>query len=213
MTYPPAWRSNGSVEAAVSLMRARPFAHFMTAHNGLHSTRIPFIVDTEEGQPVRLRAHLNAQNPQLSDLDGQEVLVSFSGSSSYVSPHWRTSLDRAGTVDYEEVKVRGKVSLIEGIDFFIDLINDLAALLEPQYAEVGDYPVWHTSMAPEGYIERLFPGIRAFEIRVTSVEMISKLHQSFSEADRQSIISHLQQSDREDARAIGTKIEETLGSS
>lgn len=206
MTYPPAWRQTSDDAAALALMRERPFAHLFTAHNGLNATRVPFVADVEGGKLVSLRAHLNAQNPQAAHLDGAAVLVVFSGPSTYVSPHWRTSPTRAGTFDYEEVRVRGTARLRGGIGFFTQLIDDLSALIEPQYADAGDYPVWQTSMAPPGYVERLFPQIAAFSIEVENVETISKLHQHFPEEDRRSIAAHLSRSKREDARAIGEKM-------
>lgn len=211
MTYPPGWRSVADPSAAVDLMRQHPFAHLVTSHAGLNSTRIPFVADMESGRVVRLRAHLNAQNPQVTGLDGHEGLVVFAGYASYVSPNWRTDLGRAGTYDYEEVKVRGTVRVVSDIDYFRRLIDDLASMIEPQYAEVGNYPVWQTSMSPPGYIERLFPAITAFEMMVQSVEMISKLHQPFSEADRRSIADHLARSNREDARVIAAKIRSEIG--
>ena len=210
MAYPPQWRQNHSIRAAELLIREHPVANLVTAHSGLQSTRLPFILDVQDGTPVRLRAHLNGQNPQSEGLDGQDALVTFSGRASYVSPHWRTDLSRAGTIDYEEVQIRGRIRVSKDIDFFRTLINDISILIEPQYSEVGDYPVWHTSMAPEGYIERLFPAIVAFEIETPSVSMVSKLHQSFPEADRRSIVDHLERSRKEDARAIADKIRKSF---
>lgn len=188
-------------------MAERPFAHLFTANSMLRSTRIPFVADCDAGTPKRLRAHLNANNPQAGELEGAQALVAFSGAATYVSPHWRGNLDRGGTYDYEEVTVRGRVRVVDDIVAFRALIDDLSALIEPQYAEVGDYEVWRTSMAPEGYIERLFPHITLFEIDIESVEMISKLHQHFPDADRRSIATHLARAHREDARAIGEKIQ------
>lgn len=210
MSYPPDWRLDADPEAAAALMRDHPFAHLVTAHAGLRSTRIPFIADYEEGRPVRLRAHLNALNPQARDLDGHDALVTFDGCASYVSPNWRTDKSRAATYDYEQVQVRGTVRRVSDIAFFRTLIDDLAAMIEPQYGEVGDYPVWQTAMSPPGYIERLFPAIVAFELEVDSVEMVSKLHQAFPEADRRSIADHLARSHHEDARAIAAKIRARL---
>lgn len=210
MTYPPQWRRNTSTKAATALIREHPVANLLTAHSGLRSSRIPFVLDMSDGRPSRLRGHLNGQNPQCDGLDGQDALVSFSGRTSYISPHWRSDLSRAGTIDYEEVQVRGKIRISNDIEFFKTLINDLAALIEPQYSDVGDYPVWHTSMAPSGYIERLFPAIVAFEIDTSSVHMVSKLHQSFPEEDRRSIADHLSRSKREDAREIAKKIRQSF---
>jgi transcriptional regulator len=197
--------------AAIALMRAHPFAHFVTAQDGLCSTRIPVIADLEDGRPVQLRGHLNAQNPQAVGLGGQAALVTFDGPASYVSPNWRVDLLRAGTYDYEEVQVRGEIKIVDDIGAFRQLIDDLAALIEPQHAEIGDYPLWRTSMSPPGYIERLYPAIVAFEIQVSSVHMTSKLHQSFPEADRRSVADHLARSNREESRAIADKIRQTLG--
>ncbi len=210
MSYPPKWRVVTDTSAAAALMRAHPFAHFVTAHAGLFSTRIPVIADLEGGKLVRLRGHLNAQNPQSQGLDGQMALVTFDGPASYVSPNWRCDLSRAGTYDYEEVQVRGEIRLLEDIGAFRQLIDDLAALIEPQHAEIGGYPIWRTSMSPPGYIERLHPAIVAFEVRVESVHMTSKLHQSFPEADRRSVADHLARSHREESRAIAEKIRQTL---
>lgn len=210
MSYPPNWRRECAPEAAIALIRANPFAHLVTSHSGLHSTPIPFVLDTEGDRPVRLRGHLHGQNPQVQGLGGQDVLVTFSGRSSYVSPHWRTNCDRAGTIDYEQVQVRGRVKLNPSIEFFVDLVNDLAAAYEPLFAELGDYPIWHSSMAPAGYIERLFPAICAFEVEISSVDMTSKLHQSFPDADRRSIADHLEKSSKEDSQVIAAKIRATL---
>lgn len=210
MTYPPQWRQNTDFEEAQALIREHPIANFITGHSGLRSTRIPLILDLQDGRPVRLRGHLNGQNPQADGLDGCEALVTFPGRASYISPHWRADLGRAGTIDYEEVQVRGSIRVSKSLEFFKTLIDDIAALIEPQYAEVGDYPIWQTSMAPDGYIERLFPGIVAFEMDAGSLNMVSKLHQTFPAEDRRSIVKHLNRSNKEDARAIAEKISSAL---
>lgn len=206
MGYPPPWRRETDPGAAIRLMAEHPFAHLFTSHGGLRTTRAPFIADCRDGRPERLRAHLNGQNPQAQGLDGAPVLVVFPGRSTYVSPHWRANMTRAGTFDYEEVQVRGTARVVADIDFFRRLIDDLSMLIEPQYAEVGDFPVWQTPMAPEGYIERLFPLLTPFEVEIEGIETISKLHQHFPEEDRRAIAENLSRSNREDARAIADKI-------
>lgn len=210
MSYPPSPRRVTDAAEALRLMGEHPFAHLFTSHGGPRVTRIPFVTDSEDGRPARLRAHLNAENPQCRGLDGASVLVAFSGCSTYVSPHWRADTTRGGTYDYEEVIVRGTARLVEGIGAFRAMIDDLSSLIEPQYAEVGEYPVWQTSMAAPGYIERLFPHITLFVVEVEGVEMISKLHQQFPSEDRRSVADHLARCHRDDARAIGEKIRRSL---
>lgn len=209
MSYPPGWRV-ADAGAAPSLMRAHPIAHFVTCHDGLYSTRIPMLADLEDGAPVRLRGHLNGRNPQCAGLDGAEALITFDGPAAYVSPNWRTEATRAGTIDYEEVQVRGRVQVVDDIDWFRAMIDDMAALIEPQHAEIGDYPIWTTARAPEGYVERLYPAIVAFFVEISALRMVSKLHQSFPEADRKSVAEHLSRSHREQPRAVAERIRETL---
>ena len=206
MSYPPDWRQSHDDDAIIGLMREYPFAHLITGDGGLLATRIPFLVDVDNGRPARLRAHLNAENPQAKVLEGADVLIVFSGPSTYVSPNWRTDLQRAATFDYQEVRVRGRAIIEPGMEFFVELVDGLARQIEPQYADIGDYPVWQSAMSPEGYIERLFPHIMSFSIEISGVEMISKLHQAFTQADRASIADHLTRSDRTDSRKIGELI-------
>lgn len=212
MTYPPQWRSEQDPAKAVQLIQEYPFAHLITSHTGLHATRIPFVIDNGDKHPTRISAHLNRQNPQVEGLDGAPVLVVFSGASTYVSPHWRTDLSRAGTIDYEEVRIRGKARVIDDIDRFCGFIDRLSSLLEPQYREAGEFPIWQTDMAPEGYIERLYPNITLFVIEIDELEMVSKLHQSFPEEDRRSIAEHLSRCKRDGARSIAEKIKSQLKS-
>lgn len=210
MSYPPDWRINQDNAQAIRLVRAYPIAHLVTSHNGPHATLTPFLVRTESDHITQLTGHLNGQNPQVDGLDGAEVLVVFSGPSTYVSPHWRVIENRAGTIDYEEVQVRGHVRMRDDRQRFVAFINELAEMLEPRYREAGDYPIWNTDMTPEGYIERLYPMIKMFEIEVTSVRMISKLHQSFPVEDRLSIAEHLERCSQDDARAIAERLRENV---
>jgi transcriptional regulator len=210
MSYPPSWRQVADPDFSVALMREHPFAHLVTANGALAATRIPFLVDCVDAHPVGLRAHLNAQNAQALNLEGSAALVVFSGSASYVSPHWRTSPTRAGTFDYEEVQVRGRVRIEPDIGFFRALIDGLSALIEPRHADIGNYPTWTTAMAPEGYVERLFPQIICFSIEIESLSAVSKLHQQFPAEDRRLIAAHLARSRHEASRAIAAKMRQTL---
>ncbi len=206
MAYPPLPYRVSDPEAAIALMRVHPFAHLFTVHDGLRATRIPVIADCEDGRPVRLRAHLDGRNPQAKGLDGAAVLVAFSGPAAYVSPNWRADKTKGGTYDYQEVQARGVARVVNDIAFFRRLIDDLSSLIEPQHAEIGDYPVWQTAMAPEGHIARQLPALVPFMVEIESLETTFKLHQNFPEADRRSVAEHLSRSHRDDVRAIAEAI-------
>jgi transcriptional regulator len=208
--YPPAAYRVTDPAVAFALMRAHPFAHVITAHAGLRVTRLPMLADVEHGRVTTLRGHFDARNPQAEGLQGTSMVVSFSGPAAYVSPHWRMDKSRGGTYDYEEVQVRGKVRVMQEAGFFTQLIDDLSALIEPQHAEISDQPVWRTSMAKSGHIDRQLSLVVPFIVDVESVEAVAKLHQGFSPADRRSVAEHLARSHRDEVRAIGAKIRQGL---
>jgi transcriptional regulator len=192
-------------------VRSRPFAHFFTAHNGLRVTRIPFAADFESGRLRRLRAHLSGANPQTERLDGADALVAFSGPDSYVSPNWRTASDRGATWDYTAAHVRGRVWVRSDREFFDQLISDLAAAAEARVADLSEKPAWSMKNVTEEYVERLRPRLCAFEIEVSGIDAITKLHQNFPEADARSVAAHLAKSRDEDGRAIAGLIDRRLG--
>jgi transcriptional regulator len=206
MTYPPPAYRVTDPGAAIALMREHPFAHVITAHRELCVTRLPVLADLEDGRPVRLRGHFDARNPQAADLDGAPILVAFSGPAAYVSPNWRADKTKGGTYDYEEVQVHGRARAVRDLAFFTQLINDLSALLEPQHAEIGDYPTWQTHMAPRGHLDRQVALVTPFVVEIDRIDTIAKLHQNFPDADRLSVADHLSRSPRDEVRAIAAKI-------
>ncbi len=210
MAYPPKPHLETDPAKIVALVRSRPFAHFFTAGAGLRVTRIPFAAEIENGEIKRLRAHLQATNPQCAALDGAEALVAFSGPDSYVSPNWRTASDRGATWDYTAVHVWGRARVRNDRAFFDQLIGDLAAAAEARVRGLSDKPEWSMKNVTDDYVERLRPQLCAFEFDVTKVEAIAKLHRNFPDADARSVAAHLAGSPHEDARAIGAMIEQRL---
>lgn len=208
--YPPAAYLTESAEYGVELTRQFPFAHFVTNHSGLRVSKVPAVVDVIDGKPARLRGHLDARNPQARGLDGEEVVVDFSGASAYVSPFWRAEKNRGGTIDYEEVQVRGRARVAGELDFFRQLIDDLSSIYEPAFAGVGDYPIWSSREFPMGYFERQFPMVVCFEVAIEEFLVISKLHQGWSREDRESVADHLERCRREQPSMIADRIRERL---
>lgn len=170
--------------------------------------RLPFAVDVEAGEVRRLRAHMNAANPQRRSLDGAEALVAFSGPDTYVSPNWRTAANRGATWDYTAVHARGRVRVREEREFFERLIGDRAA--EARFHGLSDKPDWSIKNVTDDYVERLRPQLCAFEVEVSRIESISKLHQDFPAADARGVADHLARSAHEKSRAVGALIAERL---
>lgn len=211
MVYPPRPHQEHDPAKIEGLIRAFPFAHFFTGENGaLRVTRLPFAVNVEAGEVRRLRAHMNAHNPQSHALNGAEALVAFSGPDTYVSPNWRTAADRGATWDYTAVHVWGRVRVRGDREFFERLIGDLAAAAEARFRGLSEKPDWSMKNVTDEYVERLRPQLCAFEVEVSRVEAISKLHQDFPEADARGVAGHLARSAHENSRTVGALISERL---
>lgn len=206
MTYPPAAYRVTDPAAPITLMREHPFAYVVTSERDLRVTRVPILVDVEHERAVRLRGHLDARNPQAVDLDGARTLIVFAGPAAYVSPHFRADKTKGGTYDYEEVQVRGRARTAPDLAFFTRLVDDLSSLLEPQHSEIGDYPIWQSSMAPAGHLERQHAFVTPFVVEIESIEAVAKHHQNFPDADRFSVAEHLSRSRRDEVRAVASKI-------
>lgn len=209
MVYPPQPHRERDPERIEALARAFPFAHFFTAVGGEQRvTRLPFAIDTEDGEIRRLRAHMNAHNPQCRTLDAADALVAFPGPDSYVSPNWRTAADRGATWDYTAVHVWGRVRVRRDRAFFDSLIGDLAAAAEARFQGLSEKPAWSMKNVTDAYVERLRPQLCAFEIDVARIEAISKLHQNFPEQDARGVAEHLACSGHASSRAVGALIAE-----
>lgn len=208
--YPPPLHRESDPARIAALIRTRPFAHFFTAHRGLRVTRIPFAADFEADALRALRGHLHGRNQQAEALDGAEALVAFSGPDAYVSPNWRTAQDRGATWDYTAVHVWGRVTVRSDRAFFDRLIGDLASAAEARVADLSDKPAWSMKNVTEDYVERLRPRLCAFEIAVSHIEAIAKLHQNFPDADALSVAAHLARSTEESGQALAALMRERL---
>ena len=69
----------------------------------LFSTHLPFLLSENRKKIV---GHLAGKNPQQSELEGQEVLVSLEGPHDYISPAWYSS-PGVPTWNYQAVHVYG----------------------------------------------------------------------------------------------------------
>jgi len=211
MPYPPLPHTETDPKKLIALVHEFPFAHFFTSESSDHSvTKLPFIADQDDLQIIRLRAHINALNPQVNNLDGCHALVAFSGPDSYISPNWRLDKTRAATWDYTSVHIKGVVRVRKERSFFEQLITDLAALNEPRFRGVSSREDWSLSDSPTDYIDRLFPHLVAFEINVSDVQGISKLHQDFPDEDALSVANHLNKSRYDQSKQIGRMIKNRL---
>lgn len=211
MSYPPKHHRMKDRAAISSLVNAYPFAHLFTGQQAAQRvTRLPFAYDAEVKPNGMLRGHINRANPQAHEIDGTECLVAFSGPDAYISPNWRSDKTRAATWDYTAVHMWGRIRVRPELEFFAQLINDLAAPQEDAHATMTSDKPWRFECAPDEYVRHLFPHLVAFEIEVNRIEAISKLHQDFSLEDQESVAEHLSKIRSEDHQTLAKEMKKSI---
>lgn len=171
----------------------------------IHTSHIPFILDTPTDGPARLRAHMARANPQAksiisamnnkSELD-DEVLILFQAPvNHYVTPKFYTTTKPdtgkvVPTWNYAAVQVYGKMRVH-------NTGNESAAFLQRQIEELSEQSekaqgydhTWKVSDAPEKYIEILKKAIIGMEIEITRVEGRWKMSQELQDGDWKGVVA------------------------
>jgi transcriptional regulator len=178
--------------ALVDVMRRHPLAQVITAGpSGLVANPIPFTV-VEEGEVLRLRAHLARANPQWKDIAaGAETLVVFQSTDHYVTPSWYETKRETGKVvptwNYVVVQARGAVTVDDSADWLRAQVEQLTG---EQEATVNSD--WKVSDAPESFMQVMMRGIVGIEMVVSDLAGKFKLSQNRPVADRETVVAGLQ---------------------
>lgn len=161
----------------------------------VNGERAPLAVHTpvivrQDGDGVVLRFHLSAANPVTARLlAGAAARLVFTGPEAYVSPDWYGEVpDQVPTWNYLSVEAEGDVTETgrEGAAAFLD---DLSAVFE---ARLLPKPPWTRAKMKPAAFEALLNGIRAFEMRPSRFEGITKLGQNKAPEMRAGVIEALE---------------------
>ena len=158
-----------------SFIRANAFGQLISTLQGrLISSHIPLLLNQENNQLV---AHLARPNPQLKEIDGQEVLVTLQGLHDYISPNWYEN-PGVPTWNYQAVHVYGICHVVDDDKRLRDIIESLSAVYEASQPEP-----WQ----PE-YPDSMLRGIVGIEIAITELQAKYKLSQNRPREDQQGVI-------------------------
>lgn len=125
----------------------------------------------------RLRFHLANANALASALDGATALIVAEGPNGYLSANWYD--DARGAVptwNYVAIEAEGVVRAL-GQDALIDLLDGLAAALEPRVGES-----WTRAKMEPGRFATMLGAITAFEMIATTTRSTRKLSQNQPDA-------------------------------
>jgi transcriptional regulator len=154
----------------------------------LMATHLPFMIDTARGAKGTLLAHMARQNPHWRGFDGKsEVLVVFSGPHGYVSPRWyETNGPKVPIWNYVAVHAYGVPVMHDDPAESRAHLGQLASIYE-----AGRLQPWHIDEEPKDFIDKMVPGVVAFEIAITRLEGKAKLSQNRPAEERTRVIAAL----------------------
>jgi transcriptional regulator len=177
----------------------------MLVTNGEHGplvSHVPLLLDRNKGAQGTLLGHMARANPhwQSGDLNLDAVAV-FPGPDAYISPSWYASKKEHGRVvptwNYAVVHARGR------LQFFDDpaWVHEAVERLTGRHEEGRTEP-WAVSDAPERFVQSQLKAIVGFELEIASLEGKRKASQNRNNADREGVITGLQEEGDETMQAL-----------
>lgn len=147
-------------------------------------------------------AHMARANPHWTHIgDGSPALLVVTGPQAYVSPSWYASKTEHGRVvptwNYSAVHLTGLAQVHDDAAWVRAAVDDLV-----ERHEAHRPAAWHTSDAPERYIEGQLRAIVGIHVAVNHAEGKAKLSQNRSIADREGVIDGLRLEDSRGAAEV-----------
>ncbi|WAH35231.1 FMN-binding negative transcriptional regulator [Alicyclobacillus dauci] len=163
------------------------------------ATHVPFIYDPERHV---LLGHMAKANPQWRNIDGQTVLVTFSGPHAYISPSWYEVSASVPTWNYVAVHVYGTCAVIENEDELASLLDKTIRFYEPDSELL--------SQANDPFYRNMMKAIVGVKIHITSVQGAAKLSQNKPSEVQQRVITKLRQYEDHGARSVARLMQARL---
>lgn len=168
--------------------------------SGLVGTHLPFVLKREEGAVGTLYGHFARANPHWQAVEGEDVLVIFTGPHAYISPTWYDKAPAVPTWNYAAVHAYGTLHLLTA-DQTLGCVEELVNTHEPA-------PAAHSEIITEALKQKLLKGIVGFRIELTRLEGKWKLGQNRTREDQSRVFNTLSESDSLEARALARYMSE-----
>jgi transcriptional regulator len=172
------------------------FGVIVSSDDGLSATHLPFVLHADEGEQGMLYAHCAKANPLWKNLDGQKVLVIFTGPHGYISPSWYTTKPAVPTWNYTAVHAYGVASLLEPHQT-LEAVEQVVEKYEPQLLVERD-------IVTDQIKDKMLAGIVGFKIALTKLEGQLKLGQNKSKDDQTGVLNALNNSNNLNALMLSS---------
>lgn len=155
------------------------FGFGLIVSESLTGTHLAFELKPEQGSLGALYTHCARANPHHKELEGQQVLVVFTGPHSYISPSWYAKSPAVPTWNYTAVHVVGRVRILNATDT-LAVVEGIVDKYEPSL-------LTERKILTEQYQNQLLGGIVGLKIEISSIQGQLKLSQNRSKEDQQNI--------------------------
>jgi transcriptional regulator len=162
------------------------FGVVISSADGLSGTHLPFVLHADEGEQGVLYAHCAKANPHWKDLEGQNVLVIFTGPHGYISPSWYSTKPAVPTWNYVAVHAYGVATLLDP-EATLKAVDQVVEKYEPQLLAKRD-------IVTDQIKHKMLAGIVGFKIELTTLEGQLKLGQNKSKDDQTGVLNALNNS-------------------
>lgn len=165
-----------------------------TVGGRLFSTHMPFLLSDDS---TRLIGHVARLNPQHTELDGQEVLITLQGPHDYISPSWYASAG-VPTWNYQAVHIYGRGRVFDDTD----ALRSVVAALTEKYEAAFERP-WQPD-----YKAAMLSAIVGVEVTISEIQGKFKLSQNRPAQDQRQVVTQLK---AQGADALAAAMERYLG--
>lgn len=186
----------------LQFVKEHPFALICGSNaQGLPAaTQIPVFIDEREGKQFLSGHIMKNTDHHKAFLENKNVLVVFTGASTYISASWYENKQRASTWNYQSVHFKGVLSF-QDEDALMAILKRTTDYFENDPNSGANYGDIETA-----YIDKMKEAIVAFEIEVTHMDHVFKLSQNHNEKDYDNIVTRLKEKGGE-SKVIGEIME------
>ncbi len=161
-----------------AFVEANTFGQLISNVGGrLFSTHMPFLLSEDRAKII---GHMSVRNPQHSDLDGQEVLVTLQGPHDYISPSWYAA-SGVPTWNYQAVHIYGRGRVFTSPEKLKAVVDALTGKYESAFPRP-----WNPD-----YKASMLSAIVGVEITIVEFQCKYKLSQNRSAQDRSRVVARL----------------------
>ena len=152
------------------------------------ATQIPILFEKRNGE-LFLQGHImrNTDHHKAFN-ENPNVLIVFTGASTYVSASWYSNPQTGSTWNYMSVHISGQIKYMTD-DELVEFMQKLTLKFEK--GNTKSQTIYDN--LPEHYLSKMMPAIVGFEIKADKIDNVFKLSQNRDEKSYLNIISKLEE--------------------